>query len=547
MLQSIRNLPDGTTLEFDLCIIGSGPVGLSLAREFVDSPLKVCLLESGGVELDAPTQTLANGESKGHRFISLSLMRRRQFGGLSNAWNVQVENYAQHGVRHAPFDPIDFEKRDWLPHSGWPISYEDLVPFYRRASEICGIGAFDFAADSWEEQLSRRLAFVDHELETTMFKFGPSARFFRDGLAALQAAANITVYLYANVLEIETSDNAAEVTGLRVGTLSGQRYAIKAKRYVLSAGAIENARLLLASNRVQKAGLGNGNDVVGRYFMDHSIVRTGMLFPSDPGAFDRNALYDMRFIDNLTVMGKLTVSEKVRRREKLLGSATMLYPRTRRQQSPAHLAVRELRQAVRERRIPQNTLQLLGDFLGNLDDFALDYHKHAVRKDHLFPSLSRGGWSLETKNSGRYEKFEVVSQTEQSPDPDNRIQLSETRDCLGSGIPKLTIQWRATDKDSIHRTHAILVRQFAAIGLGRLELENIDNSVGMSLHHNMGTTRMHEDPKRGVVNAHCKVHGLANLYVGGGSVFPTGSYANPTLTMLAMALRLADHLKAEAL
>ena len=544
MLADIRNLPDGTAVEFDLCVVGSGPVGLSLAREFSNSRLKVCVLESGGVELDAATQTLADGESEGHRFIKLSRMRRRQFGGLSNAWNVQVENYAQLGVRYAPFDPIDFEKRDWLPYSGWPISYDDLVPFYRRASEICGIGSFDYSADIWEEQLSKRFAFTGDEFETSMFKFGPSARFFRDGRETLETAPNITVYLHANVLEIETSANAREATSLRVGTLSGQRYLVKAKRFVLAAGAIENARLLLASNRVQKSGLGNGNDVVGRFFMDHSIIRTGLLFPNDPNVFDENALYDMRFLDNLTVMGRLTLSDKVRRREKLLGFTTLLYPRTRRQQSPAHLAVRELRQAARERRIPKNTLGLLGKFLGNLDDFVLDYYKHSIRKDHLFPSLSRGGWSLNTENSERYEKFELVGQTEQSPDPANRIQLSQTRDCLGSNLPKLTIQWRDTDKDSIHRTHAILVREFAAIRLGRLELENIDNSVGLSLHHNMGTTRMGEDPKQGVVDARCKVHGMANLYVAGGSVFPTGGYANPTLTMVAMALRLADNLKA---
>lgn len=546
MLADIRNLPDGTALEFDLCIVGSGPVGLSLAREFIGSNIQVCILESGGVELDSSTQALAAGESHGDRFVGLSRMRRRQFGGLSNAWNVQVENYAQDGVRHAPFEPIDFEKRDWLPHSGWPFAREHLEPFYRRASDICGIGAFDYSADKWEERLSKRLAFPGGELETTIFKFGASARFFHDGREALEAATNITTYLYANVLEIEASGNAREIVGLRVAALSGRRYSVKAKRYILAAGAIENARLLLASNRVQKAGLGNGADLVGRYFMDHSIIRTGLLFPYQQSAFNTHALYDMRYLDKLTLMGKLTLSDATMRREKLLGFATLLYPRTRRQQSPAHLAVREFRQAVRERRVPANALKLAADFVGNLDDFVLDFYKHAVRRDHLFPSLSRGGWSTQTGNDKRYEKFELISQTEQSPDPDNRITLSQTRDPLGSNLPKLSVRWRQSDKDSIHRAHTILVRELAAIGLGRLELENIDNSVGLSLHHNMGTTRMHADPKEGVVDPQGKVHGIANLYVAGGSAFPTGGYANPTLTMIAMALRLADHLKATA-
>ncbi|GLQ08294.1 GMC oxidoreductase [Devosia yakushimensis] len=543
MLEDIRNLPDGTTVEFDLCIVGSGPVGLSLAREFIGSSIRVCVLESGGVELDAMTQSLAAGESQGDRFVSLSRMRRRQFGGLSNAWNVQVEDYAQHGVRHAPFEAIDFEKRDWLAYSGWPFPRDHLDPFYRRASDICGIGSLDYSADSWEARLSKRLPFAGGELETTMFKFGPSIRFFGEGRAALEGASNVTVYLYANVLEIEASGNASEIVGLRVAALSGQHYAVKARRYILAAGAIENARLLLASNRVQKAGLGNGKDLVGRFFMDHPVIRTGFLFPYEQSAFATHALYDMRYLDKLTVMGRLTFAEETRRRQELLGFTTLLFPRTRRQQSPAHLAVREFRQAMRERRIPTNAGKLVADFAGNLDDFVLDYYKHAVCRDHLFPSLSRGGWSSQAGNEKRYEKFELTSQTEQSPNPDNRITLSQRRDRLGSNLPKLTVHWGASDKDSIHRAQAILVRQLAAVGLGRLELENIDNSVGLSLHHNMGTTRMHEDPSQGVVDPDGKVHGIANLYIAGGSVFPTGSYANPTLTMIAMALRLADHLK----
>jgi choline dehydrogenase-like flavoprotein len=300
----------------------------------------------------------------------------------------------------------------------------------------------------------------------------------------------------------------------------------------------------LASNSVQKAGLGNGRDLVGRYFMDHPIIRTGLLYPFDKQAFSAHALYDMRYLEQLTVMGRLTFSEETRKEHRLLGFSTMMFPRTRRQQSPAHLAVRHLRQAIRERRMPAHPAKLARDFFGNLDDFLLDYYKHSVRRDHLYPSLSRGGWSREADNHKRYDKFELLSVTEQSPDPDNRITLSDNRDPLGSSLPKLTIKWSDTDKASIHRAHEILVRQLAAVGLGRLELENIDNSVGLSTHHNMGTTRMAEDPSQGVVDADGKVHGIANLYVAGGSVFPTGGYANPTLTMVALSLRLSDHLKA---
>jgi choline dehydrogenase-like flavoprotein len=198
---------------------------------------------------------------------------------------------------------------------------------------------------------------------------------------------------------------------------------------------------------------------------------------------------------------------------------------------------------VRDRRIGTDVLKLAGDFIANLDDIVLDYYKHAVKKDHLYPSLSRGGWSKEEGAEGKYEKFELTSQTEQAPHPDNRVTLTAKRDALGSQLPKLTVHWHEFERESIRRAQAIMVRQFAEAGFGRLELENMHDSVGMSTHHNMGTTRMHEDPKQGVVDANAKVHGMSNLYLAGGSVFPTGGYANPTLTMVALGLRLADHLK----
>lgn len=164
-----------------------------------------------------------------------------------------------------------------MPHSGWPFTRAHLDPFYQWASDICGIGSIDYSADGWEEKLSRRIEFPDGNIKTTMFKFGPSARFFREGREALESVPN--VYLYANVVEIEVSENAAEVVELRVATLEGSGSRIRAKRYILAAGAIENARLLLASNRVASKGLGNGHDVVGRYSMDRSIIRTGLSIP----------------------------------------------------------------------------------------------------------------------------------------------------------------------------------------------------------------------------------------------------------------------------
>ena len=537
-----REVLPGKTVRADICIIGAGPVGIALAREFIGERLDVCLLEGGGIAFDAQTQELAAGESEGHR-IDLARMRRRQFGGLSNAWNIHINNYTRMGVRHMPLDPIDFERRDWVPHSGWPFSRAQLDPFYVRAQHVCQAGPFDYSVEAWQDDAPPRFAFPGHDLETSMFQFGPSGIFSNQYCAELELAANIAVYFNANVLELETDGAARKVTRARVAHASGQEFRVAARTFVLATGGIENARLLLASNKVAAAGLGNQNDVVGRFFMDHPLIRTGMLYPYQSSGFDRAALYDMRTVRDVSVMGKVALTDAARRRERLLGIGGLLYPRPSHQHSPAHIALRTFRQMVRNRRVPSDMLSRVGHFITGFDDLARGLYSAKVLRQPLFPSLSRGGWSLHAGNDRRYDKFELTSQTEQTPDPENRVRLSSARNRIGAQLPRLTNRWSNGDKDSIRRAQTIMVRDFAAGGIGRLELEDMDHSVSMNAHHNMGTTRMHEDPKQGVVDPDCKVHGVANLYVAGGSVFPTGGYANPTLTMIALALRLADTLK----
>ena len=285
MLIDIRTLPDGEAVTSDICIIGGGPVGLSLAREFIGTKTSVAIIESGGIDLDPEAQTLAEGETTGHRFPELRKMRRRQFGGLSNAWNIQIDDYTNVGVRYLALDAIDFEKRDWLPYSGWPFDRSHLEPYYVRASAICGIGAPIYASERWEAKLSGPIAFPGGELETTMFQFGRSSIFHADYRKELDAAANIRAYINANVVEIEASDNASTSHRSRSRRFGGKTYTVRAKTFVLAAGGIENARLMLASNQVAAAGVGNQNDLVGRFFIDHPSVRTGLLFPKDPSVY----------------------------------------------------------------------------------------------------------------------------------------------------------------------------------------------------------------------------------------------------------------------
>jgi choline dehydrogenase-like flavoprotein len=389
-----------------------------------------------------------------------------------------------------------------------------------------------------------------------VFQFGPKAAFLDEYRQEIDNSPNITTYLNANVVEIETDETAQQVTRVRVACLQGNRFWVKAKIFILATGGIENARLLLMSNRVQKNGLGNQNDVVGRFFMDHPQVRSGLLIPFDRSTFNQTALYDLRIVQNVPVMGKFTMAEETLRREQLLNISVMMFPRIpnfhqqpellndKEFKTPGKKALKAVVADLRQKKLPKNLLRNVVTILSDISGL-LGYRQYLLQRP-LFPSPVRGGWSKLANKDKKFFAFEVFHQTEQAPHPDNRVTLSDKLDQLGCPQTQLHWYWTATDIASIRKSQGILAAEFARAGVGTLQIElngDLPQISHSSSHHHMGTTRMHNDPKQGVVDANCQVHGIPNLFIAGSSVFPTGGYANPTLTIVALALRLADHVK----
>jgi choline dehydrogenase-like flavoprotein len=256
-------VPDGTIIETDIAIIGAGAAGITIARELIGKDIAVTLIESGGLDFEPETQALYEGESVGVPY-ALDTSRLRYFGGSTNHW----------GGWCRPMQPIDFEERDWVPHSGWPIAYDDLVPFYIRANEVAQVGPFRFNdADWWSDDgKNQTLPLPGGEVTTRWFEYSPPTRFGQVYRKAIDNAPNIKTYLHSNVLEIIPDETAKTVKRLTVGTLSGVRFEVRPKLVILATGGIENPRMLLLSNSVEKAGLGNTHDVVGRYFMEHPHI-----------------------------------------------------------------------------------------------------------------------------------------------------------------------------------------------------------------------------------------------------------------------------------
>lgn len=517
MLRDARELEPDTVFESDLCIIGAGAAGIALARALAGPGIRVCLLESGGLEYDDDVQALYNAENIGLPYVGLDYTRLRYFGGSTNHW----------GGMCRPFDAMDFDKRPWVPFSGWPIRQSDLEPYYIQAHEFCRLANYDYEGSSWYEKTlphfdEEKLTFGVWQIRPILF-----GEFFRKEMVE---NPNIDLILHANALEFVTNPEGNEVREVALATLDRRRFTARADRYVLACGGLENPRLLLLSDRQMSAGVGNQNDNVGRFFIEHPRVFTARAMVES--AKQSAALHStMVQPGGVGVLPCLSLAPSQQRREQTLNFGCRLYADFIGDSGFA--ALRRVYRSLARGHLPDDLSEDLATVILNSGDTV-----NGLLRRFGFQEAEQHGQLL------------IWSQLEQQPQPDSRVRLSEERDALG--LRRLQLDWRLTDLDkhTLRVGNRVLAEEFGRAGLGRVQIADWllpeDNGWGDEIDHNqhhMGTTRMSDDPRRGVVDADCRVHGMANLYIAGSSVFPTGGWANPTLTILALTLRLADHLR----
>jgi len=483
---------DTQTVRSDLCIIGAGAAGLTVAHTLRRSGFDICLLESGDLTYAPDIQQLYGGAADGTVLPPnspyLSQSRLRYFGGSTNHW----AGYCR------PLDDLDFRTRPWVPNSGWPYRKATLSKYYDGAAAIVQIPSFDEGEDA-QRQHTEPLVRDSDAFVTKQFHMSPPTRFAERYGQALADASDVSVYLGANVVCIEANEAGTRIDRVRVATLSGRRFDVESRRYVLATGGIENARLLLISDGVHRAGLGNDRDLVGRYFMEHPHVRNAGAVVMPRGLADR-AAYSRRGPRRAVICP----SEALQRKHRLLNSSIMLEF----DMPPPPPAVRHVANMLRD----------------------LDTLGRNQRRD------IGSAWS------GCFVR------AEQSPNRESRVTLASERDAMG--IRRSRLEWKMTpaDIESIRRTMELLGIELGSSGRGRARqgIQALSPWEGVEGgDHHMGTTRMSDSPTEGVVNSDCQVHGVANLYVAGSSVFPTAGFANPTLTIVALAVKLADHLRDE--
>jgi choline dehydrogenase-like flavoprotein len=530
MFIDTRGIDDDREIEATVCIIGGGVAGITLALELDRCGIDTCLLESGGYRPDDDTRDLYRGENAGLPYAFADGSRSRYFGGSSNCW----------GGWCRPLDPWDFDKRDWVPGSGWPFGLDELAPYYARTHALLKLGPNNFDPPFWEKAIGRadvrRIPLVTGNVRDTIAQFSPPARFGKLYRRDLERSPHIRVFLHANVVHIDTDADARRVERVQVATLTGRRMTVVAKRFVLAAGGIENARLLLASNRVQAAGLGNAFDNVGRYFMDHPrIMSASVRFA--PG-WSRNKLYDIKYhYQNAAVAAygtpissQFALAPHVLRREKLLNSRVWFFSVFYGEASEGAQALIRCKQAWLNKEQPG---WRFGDDLATM-------LRHPI--DTAGFGLTR---LLQPRALIRDVKLQAI--VEPQPNRDSRVTLSEQRDRLG--MPRVKVAWRLTElaQRTFDRTFELLAEELRASAVADVRLDaplkgrTWPPSLEGTWHH-MGTTRMHDSAREGVVDRHCKVFGIDNLFIAGSSVFPTVGANFPTITIAALALRLAGHL-----
>jgi choline dehydrogenase-like flavoprotein len=563
VLRDGRRVSNGAELRSDVCIVGAGPAGLALAAELSHAArMHIAIVDSGGPEQDPAADALSQLEFESPHFASPNDTRRRQLGGMAARWDAALPRGL--GARLLRLDPIDFEPRDWVPHSGWPFDRAALDPYYDRAEVLLGLPPSHGEPDRGVDVGGGAVPISESVAITTAERLVARERVTRDLVERVGTRPNVTLLHHATAVEIETEDGPAAVRAVRIRCGIDSAFTIAAKTFVLAAGTIEIARLLLASNKVHRKGLGNDHDNVGRYFMDHPYVIGGFLRPRDRRLFDRLGLYDIRKRDGALHSARLRVAEEAQRSERLLNSSLQLQPRLSERYRRSLDAGRRLARSLRGGRLPVRPLRELTRLSPALRGLLLPTAELGLRQRRIRPQLSKVGWSQLRGNSTRFDHLTLVLQPEQSPEPEHRITLSERRDALGMPVARLRTGWSDLDLRSIERTCGLLGKEFTRKGIGELAQGGEDLAAELAdagihgprsdgppllmpegAHHHLGATRMHRDAASGVVDEHCRVHAAANLYVAGGSVFPTSGSANPTLTAVALAIRLADHIRGE--
>jgi len=530
---------------WDLCIVGTGPVGMAFALECERLGKDVLVLESGATEVGSSAAEASRAEIVDpDRHASMELAVCRALGGTSWTW----------GGRCVPYDDIDWVRREFVEDANWPINHDEIRPWYALAAKylLCGNANFSIP---YGKQLSSGLTLDSVE------RWSREPKVILEHRSQLLQSKHIRLVLQSTVTKLNLSSDGQRVVSLTVSTPGGVR-AVKARQFVLAMGGVESTRLLLHTQSNWPNHFGGVDGPLGRYYMGHISGKIARIELNDP-----DSISDLDF--------KLDGSGAFHRRRFMLTSEAQLehrvlnisfWPDNPAFYDPSHrsgvlssvfLALafpptgrQLLSEAIRLAHTGPKPYRLgahLRNAILGAPRGAIDIYR--ILRDRFIKKPKKPGFLV----SNRSGKYALHYHAEQVPNPNSRITLSSDTDSFG--VPRAIIDLRFVNQDvqSVIDSHKLLDAALKENGIGSLQYVTEPEQLWDRVYsqasdgfHQAGTTRMGDDPKESVVDRNLKTHGIDNLYIASSSVFPTSGQANSTFLAVAFGVRLADHLTSAA-
>jgi choline dehydrogenase-like flavoprotein len=540
------HLDDLADVQPDVCIVGAGTVGIPLALELGRLGCSVLLLESGDRRYSPESQRLADAEiANPNSHVGMDLAVQRRLGGASNLW----------GGRCVPMREIDFMARPSVPHSGWPIDLTDVAPYYPAACHYLDCGPAEF-----EDSIPRLTTPITDFLFNHIERWSARPRVGATYARSLRDSRAIDLRLQATVVGLNHSEDG-RVCSIRVRNLRGHEVTVSPRYVILAAGGLENTRLLLATQREHPNSFGGSDGPLGRYYMGHLYGLAAEIIIHST-ALDNGIEYFLSE-DQHYVRRRFTPSAALQKQMSLTNlSLWPDYPAIR---NPDHrngimsLAYVALAMPPVGRMIVAESIRshYVGSGRPQWSPHIANIVHDAPSTAAFIPRFIYRRYLARPHMPGFFQRnvarrYSLRFHAEHLPNPDSRVTLMRATDALG--LPRLAIDFRYTDADAdpLIRTHECFAQWLEKTGLGRLIWSVPDEQRREHIlaqcydgHHQIGTTRMSASPVTGIVDSNCRVHGSANLFIAGSSVFPTSGEANPTLTALALGLRTAAIIAAE--
>jgi choline dehydrogenase-like flavoprotein len=513
---------DTCPTEADIVIIGAGVVGTTLAVELARAGRQVVLCESGGRTVEAKALALNEAVVVGRPHAGITEGRARQLGGTSTLWGGQL----------IPFRDIDFADRPWLGLEAWPITGIDLAPWYDAALRPFGLPQYGKDCDAVWDRLKLPAPTFGPDVDFVMTRWLREPNVARHFASDLKGNPNLTVVVHACAVAFE--NEGGTITAVTLASPSGKRVRLAGKVIINACGTIEANRLMLATAHANPALPWADNAWIGRAFQDHLDLRVADVEPIDRKRFADT--FDNIFIEGFKYTPKVVLSQPAQEKAKVSNVGGVLV----RSSLTEHLGnVKIFLRALRNGAVPPNLK-------------ALPSH---------FAALAKVWWPLVTRYLRDNRAFNPAdlgiglrAHCEQLPHPDSRITLSPDR-VDAYGVPQAVLDWRVDPAviGAMAEFCRAVSEALEAKGLARLRVDPRLAALDPSLlddardtNHHCGGLRMAVNPAEGVVDAQLRVHGTDNFYVAGAAVFPSSSFANPTFTAMALAMRLADRLRKAA-